>query len=111
MTVRQRSRQDKLQNILGQLTIDSACNTYPLQVFFHIEGFAMAKGKMKYLMEPLFEELKKDYCYVCCQRITDDGVYIGQNKWRHKKCKPGSTQWLKSPLSKDDTTLPVLKTV
>ena len=72
----------------------------------------MAKGKMKYLMEPLFEELKKDYCYVCCQRITDDErVFIGQNKWRHKKCKPGSAQWLKSPICKNDTTLPVLKTV
>jgi len=60
----------------------------------------MAKGKMKYLMEPLFEELKKDYCYVCCQRIGEnEAVHIGQNKWRHKKCKPGSVQWLKSPLN------------
>jgi len=59
----------------------------------------MAK-KIKYPMEPLFGELRKDYCYVCCQKITgNDSVYIGQNKWRHKKCKPGSTQWLKSPLN------------
>ena len=65
----------------------------------------MAK-KMKYPMEPLFGELRKDYCYVCCQRITgDDGVYIGQNKWRHKKCKPGSAQWLKSPLSKEEAAV------
>ena len=65
----------------------------------------MAKGKMKYPMEPLFGELRKDYCYVCCQRITgDEGVYIGQNKWRHKKCKPGSAQWLKSPLSNRQQT-------
>ncbi len=72
----------------------------------------MAKGKMKHLMEPLFEELKKDYCYVCCQRIADDDrVYIGQNKWRHKKCKPGSAQWLKSPLNKEESTLPVVKFV
>ena len=81
----------------------------PLRVFFHIEGFTMAKGKMKYLMEPLFEELKKDYCYVCCQRITDDErVYIGQNKWRHKKCKPGSAQWLKSPLSRERYNSPCI---
>lgn len=67
-------------------------------------------GKMKHLMEPLFAELRKDYCYVCCQRINNtDSVYIGQNKWRHKKCKPGSVQWLKSPLSKDENALPVLK--
>jgi len=56
-----------------------------------------------YFQEPLFEELKKDYCYVCRKRIkNDDGVYIGNNTWRHKKCKPGSAQWLKSPLSRDD---------
>jgi hypothetical protein len=72
----------------------------------------MAKGKMKHLMEPLFDELKKDYCYVCCQRITadDEGVHIGQNKWRHKKCKPGSAQWLKSPLSREDSALPIFRT-
>jgi len=69
------------------------------------------KGKIKHPMEPLFSELKKDYCYVCYQRIvdTDDGVHIGQNKWRHKKCKPGSPQWLKSPLSREDDTLPMFK--
>lgn len=60
----------------------------------------MAKGKMKHPMEPLFVELRQDYCYVCCQRILENqGVNIGQDKWRHKKCKPGSTQWLKSPLN------------
>ncbi len=61
-------------------------------------------------MEPLFSEMKKDYCYVCFQRITDaDSICIGQNKWRHKKCKPGSSHWLKSPLSKEDDTLPMFK--
>jgi hypothetical protein len=70
----------------------------------------MAKGKLKYPMEPLFGELKKDYCYVCCQRITDnESVYIGQDKWRHKKCKPGSAQWQKSPLSKEDSSIPIFK--
>jgi hypothetical protein len=68
------------------------------------------KGKIKYFMEPLFEELKKDYCYVCCKRIKDDdGVYIGKNTWRHKRCRPGSNQWFKSPLSKEDNTLAIFK--
>ncbi len=54
-------------------------------------------------MEPLFDELRKDYCYVCFQRIKEnDGIYIGKNKWRHRKCKPGSAQWLKSPVAKDE---------
>jgi len=62
--------------------------------------------QMRYFQEPLFEELRKDYCYVCCKRIKDDdgGVYIGNNTWRHKKCKPGSIQWLKSPLSREAAT-------
>ena len=64
----------------------------------------------RYFQEPLFEELRKDYCYVCCRRIKDnEGVYIGNNTWRHKKCKPGSAQWQKSPLSREDTALDVLK--
>lgn len=58
--------------------------------------------QMRYFQEPLFEELKKDYCYVCGKRIKDnDSVYIGNNTWRHKKCKPGSIQWLKSPLGSE----------
>lgn len=61
--------------------------------------------QMRYFQEPLFEELRKDYCYVCCKRIkNDDGVYIGNNTWRHKKCRPGSTQWLKSPLNREAAT-------
>ncbi|HVN95179.1 MAG TPA: hypothetical protein VMT62_02005 [Syntrophorhabdaceae bacterium] len=68
------------------------------------------RGKLKYFIEPLFDELKKEYCYVCCQRIKEnDGIYIGQNKWRHKKCKPGSTQWLKSPLSREESTSLIIK--
>ena len=39
----------------------------------------MAKGRIKYPMEPLFTELKKDYCYVCCQRIAENqGIGIGR---------------------------------
>ena len=54
-------------------------------------------------MEPLFDELRKDYCYVCCQHIDEsERVYIGKDKWRHKKCKPGSIQWMKSPLSREE---------
>jgi hypothetical protein len=66
--------------------------------------------QMRYFQEPLFEELRKYYCYVCGKKIKgDDGVYIGNNTWRHKKCKPGSVQWLKSPLSRDTTLTDVLK--
>jgi hypothetical protein len=68
------------------------------------------KRKPKYPMDPLFDELKKDYCYVCYHWIkNNEGVYIGQNKWRHKQCKPGSPQWLKSSFSKDDTILSMFK--
>ncbi len=63
-----------------------------------------------YFQEPLFEELKKDYCYVCRKRIkNDDGVYIGNNTWRHKKCRPGSAQWLKSPLNREAAATDALK--
>jgi len=68
------------------------------------------KKKTLYYTQPLFEELKKDYCYVCGQRIKkDEGIYVGNNTWRHKRCKPGSAHWLKSALGKDDTTLTIYK--
>ena len=67
------------------------------------------KKKSLYYTQPLFEELKKDYCYVCCQRIkNDDGIYVGNNTWRHKKCKPGSAHWLRSTLGKNDQ-VPITK--
>jgi hypothetical protein len=50
-----------------------------------------------YYQEPLFNELRRDTCYVCHERIAgDDGLYIGKDLWRHKKCKPGGRSWLKS---------------
>jgi len=55
------------------------------------------KPKRKYYQEPLFDELRRDTCYVCYERIKkDEGIYIGQNLWRHKKCKPGGRRWLKN---------------
>jgi hypothetical protein len=55
------------------------------------------KPKRKFYQEPLFEELRRDTCYVCYERIkTGDGIYIGQNLWRHEKCKPGGHNWQKS---------------
>lgn len=68
------------------------------------------KKKSLYYTQPLFEELKKDYCYVCGQRIKkDEGIYVGNNTWRHKRCKPGSAHWMRSPLAKDESTFPVYK--
>jgi hypothetical protein len=60
------------------------------------------KSKFRYLQEPLFEEMKKEVCYVCYERIrNEEGVYIGKELWRHKKCKPGSANWLKSKVGRD----------
>ncbi len=55
--------------------------------------------KRKYYQEPLFDELRRDTCYVCYERIKkDEGIYIGNNLWRHKKCKPGGRAWLKNKI-------------
>ena len=56
------------------------------------------KTSRKYYQEPLFDEMRRDTCYVCHERIkkNDESVYIGKNLWRHKKCKPGGRKWLKS---------------
>jgi hypothetical protein len=60
-------------------------------------------SKQKYFQEPLFQEFKKDYCYVCYERIKkDEGLYIGHDMWRHKKCKPGSNRWLKSKVGQEN---------
>lgn len=69
-----------------------------------------ARKKALYYTEPLFDELKKDYCYVCGQRIKEnEGLYVGNRTWRHKRCKPGSAHWLRSPLAKDETTFTIYK--
>ncbi|HBL24687.1 MAG TPA: hypothetical protein DDZ40_11300 [Deltaproteobacteria bacterium] len=69
-----------------------------------------AKKKTLYYTEPLFEEFKKDYCYVCGQRIKEnEGLYVGKSTWRHKRCKPGSAHWLRSSLAKDEATLTIFK--
>ncbi|MHB8109608.1 MAG: hypothetical protein ACYDHW_06200 [Syntrophorhabdaceae bacterium] len=68
------------------------------------------KKKTFYYTEPLFDELKKDYCYVCGQKIkTDEGLNVGNHMWRHKRCKPGSATWLRSAVAKEEHTLPIFK--
>jgi hypothetical protein len=63
-------------------------------------------SKQKYFQESLFQEYKKDYCYVCYGRIRkDEGIYIGNDMWRHKKCKPGSSRWLKSKVGRENSLL------
>ena len=71
---------------------------------------AADRKKTLYYTQPLFEELKKEYCYVCGQRIKkDEGLHVGNGIWRHKKCKPGSSPWLRSSLSKESKTLTIYK--
>lgn len=64
------------------------------------------RSKSKYFQEPLFEELKRDTCYVCHGRIKkgEESVYIGQHLWRHKKCKPGGRNWVKNMAGRDVKT-------
>ena len=33
-------------------------------------------------------------CYVCGNEIKEGAVYIGQGKYRHKRCKPGTKRWI-----------------
>jgi hypothetical protein len=68
-------------------------------------------SKPAYYQEPLFDELRRDTCYVCCERIKkDDGVYIGNKLWRHKKCKPGGRSWLRSRVGRSHQTEKLFET-
>ncbi|HOL06533.1 MAG TPA: hypothetical protein PK864_09880 [Syntrophorhabdaceae bacterium] len=50
---------------------------------------AASKKIRRYIQDPLFEELRKDTCYLCQKRIKrNDGIKVGKNLWRHKKCNP-----------------------
>jgi hypothetical protein len=54
------------------------------------------KTNVLYIQEPLFEEFKKDICYVCRKWIKkDDGLNVGKGVWRHVKCKPVDLKILK----------------
>ena len=47
------------------------------------------KAKILYFQEPLFQEMKKDICYVCNKWIKkDEGLNVGNGVWRHTRCKP-----------------------
>jgi hypothetical protein len=70
----------------------------------------VAAKKTLYYTEPLFEEMRKDYCYVCGKRIKEnEGLCVGNSVWRHKRCRPGSAHWQKSSLAKAETALTVYK--
>ncbi len=57
------------------------------------------RKKIKGFQEPLFQELRKDTCYVCCRRIEENkGVCVGNGLWRHLNCKPGSRSWAESSM-------------
>ena len=41
------------------------------------------------------------FCYVCEKKIPNkQEVCIGNNTYRHPKCVPGGSRWLKSKLNK-----------
>ena len=70
----------------------------------------MAAKKTHYYTEPLFEEFRKDYCYVCGRRIKEnEGLCVGKDTWRHMRCRPGSAHWQRSALAKAETALTVYK--
>ena len=59
------------------------------------------KTKRWCYQEPLFDEMKRETCFVCSERIKKgEGIYIGKNLWRHKKCKPGGRSWAKSGIGR-----------
>ena len=44
----------------------------------------------------------QDVCYVCNKLIDKNkAIYIGQDKWRHIMCEPGSQKWINSEVSKN----------
>jgi hypothetical protein len=47
-----------------------------------------AKARKPYVQEPLFPELLRYCCYICSKWIDGEGTYIGQGKWRHRRCRP-----------------------
>jgi len=54
------------------------------------------KIRPSYIQEPLFEEFKKDICYVCHKWIKDEeGLNVGNGLWRHLKCNPIDPEFLK----------------
>lgn len=57
---------------------------------FLIDFFMVTKKKKAwYIHEPLFDELKKEICYLCHKRIKNkDRIKVGENLYRHKKCNP-----------------------
>ena len=35
-------------------------------------------------------------CYVCGRPVSRmNGIAIGQGKWRHKRCRPGTIRWIR----------------
>ena len=49
------------------------------------------------------EVLRRDHlevCYVCNRKIHGTPKYIGQDKYRHIRCDPGSQRWLDSEVGK-----------
>jgi hypothetical protein len=56
--------------------------------------------KKKIEPEPPKERRTLQTCFVCGKKITGDSVYIGQDKHRHKRCKPGGARWMESEQAK-----------
>lgn len=43
---------------------------------------------------------KEKICYVCGHGIRNSPIYIGQGRYRHERCFPGSQRWLQSEVGK-----------
>jgi hypothetical protein len=56
----------------------------------------------KTMMEPEQPKERRTLqtCYVCNQKITGMPEYIGQDKYRHHRCKPGGARWMESEQAK-----------
>jgi len=40
------------------------------------------------------------WCYVCGLRINENPVSVGNEVFRHRRCKPGTKKWMESEVGK-----------
>ncbi|GEM_PF-4217402 len=78
--------ENKKKQIISTNSIKNLDNLYT----FLLDLVVYKKNKkIWFIREPLFEELKKDFCYLCHKKIEEkDRIKVGENIYRHKKCNP-----------------------
>lgn len=42
-------------------------------------------------------------CIICKTEIKKHYIYLGKDKYRHQKCRAGSTKWLNSSIGKQSS--------